>query len=526
MGTTQVQLRNTALSSNTINGRREAILITLLVIALVLGIYHETIESIVTIWNRSETYAHGFLIAPFSIYMIWKRRVVLATVKFHPDYMPLLVLVGLGLGWLLASAASVQVIEQYALVAMMPAIVWAMLGFQAFNTIIFPLVYLLFAVPFGEALIPPLIDFTADFTVSALQASGIPVYREGSFFSIPSGNWSVVEACSGVRYLIASVTLGTLYAYLTYHSLSRRLIFIAFSIVVPIIANGLRAYLIVMTGHLSDMRLAVGVDHLIYGWIFFGLVMLLLFWIGSFWREDHLDEVVSVENSSSADQRPPSTPVKSTLGMAGLVVAMAAIWPMYMNYLNNGSGLQQAPEISIADPSGKWETDSIQPSNWVPRYTGSPKQFIGYFHHKNQRVSLYVTYYRNQQQEGKLISSSNTLVTDLSNGWRNVGENERKLSLGTTELSVNQDLLHAATSRLLVWRWYWLIDQETANPYLGKAIQAMNQILGKGDDGAEIIVAAAYEHDPEEAASVLREFVVDMQLIITERLLAVYGRHD
>lgn len=61
---TQVQLRNAALSSNTINGRREAVLITLLVIALVLGIYHETIESIVAIWNRSETYAHGFLIAP------------------------------------------------------------------------------------------------------------------------------------------------------------------------------------------------------------------------------------------------------------------------------------------------------------------------------------------------------------------------------------------------------------------------------------------------------------------------------
>ena len=140
--------------------------------------------------------------------------------------------------------------------------------------------------PFGEALIPPLIDFTADFTVTALQLTGIPVYREGSFFTIPSGNWSVVEACSGLRYLIASFTLGALYAYLTYRSLKRRLIFIALSVIVPIIANGVRAYLIVMTGHLSDMSLAVGIDHLIYGWVFFGLVMLLLFWAGSFWRED------------------------------------------------------------------------------------------------------------------------------------------------------------------------------------------------------------------------------------------------
>lgn len=82
--------------------------------------------------------------------MIWKRRAVLATVKYHPDYMPLLVLAGLGIGWLLASAAGVMVAEQYALVAMIPMIVWAMLGFHAFNTIIFPLAYLLFAVPLAK----------------------------------------------------------------------------------------------------------------------------------------------------------------------------------------------------------------------------------------------------------------------------------------------------------------------------------------------------------------------------------------
>jgi hypothetical protein len=56
--------------------------------------------------------------------------------------------------------------------------------------------------------------------------------------------------------------------------------------VVPVIANGLRAYMIVMIGHLSGMALATGVDHLIYGWLFFGLVMFIMFWIGSYWRED------------------------------------------------------------------------------------------------------------------------------------------------------------------------------------------------------------------------------------------------
>ena len=134
----------------------------------------------------------------------------------------------------------------------------------------FPLAFLFFAVPFGEIFVPTLIDWTADFTVAALRFSGVPVYREGNHFVIPTGRWSVVEACSGVRYLIASLMVGTLYAAIAYRSARRRACFIVAAILVPIVANWLRAYMIVMLGHLSNNRLATGVDHIIYGWMFFG----------------------------------------------------------------------------------------------------------------------------------------------------------------------------------------------------------------------------------------------------------------
>jgi exosortase len=108
-------------------------------------------------------------------------------------------------------------------------------------------------------------DRTADFTVAAIRASGVPVHREGNYFLIPSGRWSIVEACSGLRYLIASFMVGCLYAYLSYRSPVRRATFIAASIVVPIVANWLRAYMIVMHGHLPSNRIAVGDDHFISG---------------------------------------------------------------------------------------------------------------------------------------------------------------------------------------------------------------------------------------------------------------------
>jgi len=255
-------------------------------ILLFIALYWETAVSFVDIWLRSPTFAHGFLIVPISLWLVWRKRDALKAVPAALSYWGALATFLLGAGWLLSHVTGIQVMKHFFMVAMMPALTWAFQGAERVKVIAFPLCFLLFAVPVGEALIPPLIDFTAAFTVIALRVTGIPVYFEGNILRVPTGVWSIEAACSGVRYLIASVTLGCLYAYLAYHSFWRRAVFIAASAIVPIFANGFRAYMIVMIGHLSGMRLAVGVDHFIYGWVFFGIVVSLLFWLGSFWRDE------------------------------------------------------------------------------------------------------------------------------------------------------------------------------------------------------------------------------------------------
>jgi exosortase A len=516
-----------------------AMVVALGTIVAILLSYHETAWSMISIWGRSDTFAHGFLIFPFSIYLIWTERRRLGAVSVQPNPLALVALAAIGFSWLLAILASVQVFEQVFLVTMIPAVVWAILGNRMVWALAFPLAYLLLAVPFGEPLIPPLIDFTADFTVAALQLTGIPVYREGSFFTIPSGNWSVVEACSGLRYLIASFTLGTLYAYLTYHSLKRRLIFIALSVIVPIVANGVRAYLIVMTGHLSDMSLAVGVDHLIYGWIFFGFVMLLLFWTGSFWREDGRDEPrrPEPEAGSQPESRftPVGIPLKRVIYAATAVLAVALIWPAYAVYLENMySHSDTVPKLEIAGLSDKWETNSGGISGWRPKYVGATAQLLQ--HYKDSKrpgraVDLYISYYRNQQQGGELINSQNVLIpeSELENEpesepvWRNIRHDTSPVSFGPEQQTINQNLIQSSSTKLLVWRWYWLGKEITASPYMAKLILARNKLLRKGDDGAEIIITAPYDEASDEAAPVLQSFVTDMMPLITSSLQNISG---
>ena len=305
--------------------------LTLGVFMALFALFWPTVYSMVEIWERSETYAHGYFIFPITAWLLWRCRAALAQIQPATELRGLTLLALAGAGWLLADAGSVNVMAQYGFIAMLIAVVLTLLGWPFVRAALFPLLFLFFAVPVGEFLIQPLMGVTADFTVALLQLTGIPVYREGMFFSIPSGNWSVVEGCSGLRYLIASVTLGVLYAYLTYRSWRRRLLFTVAAIIVPILANSGRAYLIVMIAHLSDMKLAVGIDHFIYGWVFFGLVMLLLFWIGSFWREDDQGEAGAAISPSVARRQAPAGPF---LAAALAVLGVAALWPAYSAWLD------------------------------------------------------------------------------------------------------------------------------------------------------------------------------------------------
>jgi EpsI family protein len=384
------------------------------------------------------------------------------------------------------------------------------------------LAYLLLTVPFGEVFIPALISFTADFTVTALQLTGIPVYREGTFFTLPSGNWSVVEACSGLRYLIASFTLGTLYAYLSYSSLKRRLAFIALSLIVPIIANGIRAYLIVMMGHLSGMRLAVGADHLIYGWVFFGLVMFVLFWIGSFWRQDdRVKESVEIDVSSAPVNAPS---LKATVGVAVAAITVALLWPAYVSYLERDSLVVETARIDIPGIAGKWDVSGTQMSNWKPGYVGTPVQFLRTYQSGAHSVSVFVAEYRNQRPGSQLITSGNVLVSENDKGWHVVSEQTRSVVIGLQTLTIIQNQLHSPSKKLLIWRWYRLAAEETTSPYIAKIILAKHKLLDRGDDGAEIIVAAQFEDKPDEAVPVLQEFLNHMMPAIRKGLADAAGQ--
>ncbi|CAH9019199.1 exosortase A [Candidatus Nitrosacidococcus sp. I8] len=461
-------------------------IMSFILIALLL-IYRDTLISTVSIWLRSETFAHGILIFPISGYMIWTRRKELQQIQPKPQPIAIAFIFLIAIGWLLAHIAAVQVAQQLLFVTLLIGIIWGILGNRVVRALTFPLAYLFFAVPIGEALIPPLQDFTAYVSVKGLQITGVPVYLEGRYITIPSGTFEVAEACSGLRYLISSLALGTLYAYLSYQNYYKRAIFILFSIIVPIVANGIRAYMIIMIAYLSSMKLATGIDHIIYGWIFFGVVIFFLFWVGSFWRESNIVNSVLVDPLINSNA---SNPKKQFILTGLLLITAASLGPISATQLYKQS-INAACTVSIPKGSLNWSDPSHPNDVWEPNFPSmeqNTRQVYSLNNEKNKEVQLLTIYYADESQDSELINSQNHLYDNEV--WQRVSEENRLVSLEGKNFQARELVMRSSNGYRLVWYWYDISGWQTINLIKAKMLEAWSKLLHPQMNGSILIAVA------------------------------------
>ena len=463
----------------------------------ILFLYRETAWSMVEIWARSDTFMHAFLVPPIALWLIWRIRDRVMLLVPSPNPWVFLLLVVSGFFWFLGQLATVGVLSQFALIAMLVLSIPALLGWSVARSIVFPLMFLFFCVPFGEFAMPQLMEWTANVTVVGLRLTGVPVYREGLRFVIPSGSWSVVEACSGVRYLIASITVGALFAYLTYRSFWRRLAFIGLSLIVPIVANWMRAYLIVMLGHLSGNKLAAGVDHLIYGWLFFGLVIMGMFWVGARWTED---DQVTIEKTEGVIRELGSPGRQVAFGV--LAMACVSLWPFAQWRIEHRALSPVVAIQPLASISG-WDPDQEAFSDWLPHFENPSASLHAFLRDRDgKRAAVFVAYYRDQGPNRKMVSSANVLARSDDPVWAKVGEKAQPVVLNGQPVVVSSTELKSSITadQLLVWRWYWVNGRLTNSDAVAKALTAWSQLLGQGDDSALIAVYAPMKQEGGEEA--------------------------
>lgn len=333
--------------------RTTAIVLTIVSCVAVALLFSSVIRTLIDAWSQSRTFAHGFLVVPGSLYLAWCFRHRISDPS--PESWGWIMVVLPGGAWLVGYFLQNLLVQQASVIAMFPCLIYAIWGKTIFQRLLLPLGFLGFALPVGTALEPWLQDLTTTFLSAGLRASGIPFDREGYFITLPSGVWEVAPDCGGLRYLLPGLALGYLYAAVMYRRPLSRLCFLALCALLLILANGVRAYGIIVSDYL---RIADGTDHRVFSYSIYTVTIVILAWLGRRWSSAGPD-IVPEDRQFGRPHGGTRATVNAVCAVALLTVVSVAQWS---EEVPAQSERASAPQISAVD----------RPKTAAPLYVHAP----------------------------------------------------------------------------------------------------------------------------------------------------------
>ena len=481
-----------------------------IVLVLLLAGYWSAVVSLAQLWWTSGTYGHGLLVVPISGWLIWRQRHVLAGMAPRASIAGVLAVAGLSAVWFVASAVHLQKANQGVVVALVPMLVWAVLGTRILKTLWFPMVFLFFALPLWGGIVPLLQDLTAYTVYRFLVLLGIPVLLDGYFLNIPSGTFLIEDVCAGLRYFIAGVTVSALFAYLMFTRTRKRVVFFAVAIAVTIAANWLRVLVVVLAGHLTDMQHPLVDSHITLGWVLFGGLALPLFLVAARYRDPpplpaaQLSPVVSADDTALSARRGVLA-----FAVAGLTSGPAAVWWME----RAGDAADSTPPLTAPHAAGGWVGMGPvhRADSWAPLFKGADASLQRAYRNGDVIVYFYTARYLRQRQGAELINTTNRVYDDTH--WRLVPYRQAVVVERGPQWPgrvIETPIVSVTGERRLVWHWYTIGDRTVVRPLRAKLFEIMNMLQGGGPSS---VVALAVEHkgDSEQARRTLRAFLDAMK---------------
>ncbi|OCC23238.1 exosortase A [Croceicoccus estronivorus] len=404
-------------------------------------------------WWDSSTYNHVLLVPAILIWLVALRREELLKMQPRAWWWGLLPFAGALFVWLLGAFSGLNVARQLGAVLMLQAAVLALLGPRVAIGLLFPLAYMFFLVPFGDELVPALQTITAKITIALTHWSGIPADIDGVFIDTPVGLFEVAEACSGVKFLIAMIALGTLVAHICFKGWRRRFAFMAVCVILPIVANGVRAWGTIYIAQFRGVEFAAGFDHIFYGWIFFALVMAAVLALA--WR--FFDRAVD-DPFISADRLEHRTLPRvfesayashiRLISVGGALVVLTLFWAAMAARLS----AEMPKQIFLPNVPG-WQRVDYEPTVWwEPHAHGADHRLLGSYRDRNgHQVDVFFALYPDQNEGNEAGGyGQGALMPESPWSWIGVGQTMRGAQ---SERLLAQGQSPGAVERLAV-TWY------------------------------------------------------------------------
>ncbi len=497
-------------------------------LVLVLGClvfsYWGIIQEMVKQWLSNEDYSHGLLIIPIAAYLVWQRRSQLKAAEVRPDWRALPVLVFAIAVFLVGELGAELFTTRVSMLIFVVGVTWFLYGFQVLKLLCFPLAFLFLMLPLPgfiyRNLTFPLQIFSSIWSVKLLHILGVSAIREGNVIDIGFMQLQVVEACSGLRYILPLFTLGVLFAYFGQKIIWKRITLVIATIPIAICANVLRVGGTGFIGVHWGSKAAEGFFHSFSGWVvfmlcivFFGLVNALLKYLPG--------RTVKKQKTSTASIGSEN---KGSIAWPSLLIAMIIILatPFIVKYLG------QVPPVPLHKPlttfpvaleGWKGQRSDMDPQIWE-RVGGQDYVIIDYHKDNRSPVNFYVAYYEYQRKAGDFVHSPRLCLPGA--GWyieknhvRHLSKDGNKKAAGPV-LKFNELVTSKSGTRQLVYFWYQGRGRNFTSEFAAKFYMVWDGLWRRRTDGAlvRLIMSFGQGETLDEARHTMDHFA----LVVTHML--------
>lgn len=175
-------------------------------------VFLPTLRWLVQSWLGNPYYSHGFLVPVVAGYFIWRQRDVPAE-----PWDAGLAVVALGVGLHIASLPwRLHILSAAGLITVIVGLILTFVGRRAVERWAFPLAFLgtMIPLPFVERFSPPLEAFVARYAALCVRPLGVAATTIGSQVRLASTAFTVGAPCSGLRSIVALLTLTVVFIYI------------------------------------------------------------------------------------------------------------------------------------------------------------------------------------------------------------------------------------------------------------------------------------------------------------------------
>ena len=440
---------------------------------LFIPVFYPAWVSLALLWNGDNgDYSHGFLILIISAYLLIKQLSQRSAFTGDFSYLCLIALAFISFVWSLTLLASIQIGYQLLIPCMLLLSMTSLFGIKNAKSFIFPSLYLIFAIPIWGVLTVPLQMMAVFVNTHLLGLINIPAFIDGFYVSIPAGTFEVAGGCSGVRYLMVSLSLFSLYAFDNYNRWSNRIILIVVAIVVGIATNWIRIFIIIVAGQATNMESSLVKDHDFFGWIVFAVALIPLF-IFALKLPDWLSDEKPIVKNKEVKVIRQKYSVKAYLLLCAVTFLMPTVFSLQSAELDSLRLLLIKEEFK-----GASLTDAeriIQPD-----FKGADLTFDETFMFEGSVLQVFIASYVNQSQGRELIHWENE---KFINNWNVVSQ---KQVGGLLFLEVKKE---SSDEMVLIAKRYNIGDISTTNKSYAKLYEILKPVMGNRASSALFIAS-------------------------------------